>query len=113
MDDDAAMLRPFGEIAVAPDIVEPLEIGRPVFLAVGSFQNITGIDGKALVQTSSPFSWRTGLPSSSQTSMARPSPGPWISPRQTGCSGLPSTKQETMSVPPDIDASCTSSLMPS
>ena len=35
MDDHAAMRCPFGEIAVAPDILETLEIGGVVFLAVG------------------------------------------------------------------------------
>src|SRR5713101_1277033 len=30
----------------------------------GSFQNITGVEGNGLVQTSSPFCSRTGLPSS-------------------------------------------------
>src|SRR5690606_35174791 len=35
MDDHAAMLCPFGEVAMAPDIVEALEIGRAIFRAVG------------------------------------------------------------------------------
>ena len=42
-----------------------------------------------------------------------PSPGPWISPRQTGFVGTPSTKQETMSVPPEIEARWTSGLIAS
>jgi len=37
-----------------------------------------------------------------------PRPRFWISPRQTGSVGTPSTKQETMSVPPEIEARCTS-----
>ena len=40
-----------------------------------------------------------------------PRPGPWISPRQTGLVGMPSTKQETMSVPPEIEARWTSRLI--
>src|SRR5688572_8957672 len=35
-----------------------------------------------------------------------PSPGIWISPRHTGATGQPSTKHDTMSVPPEIEASC-------
>src|SRR4029079_4511046 len=34
-DDDAAMLRPFGEVAVAPDVGETLEIRRTIACAVG------------------------------------------------------------------------------
>src|SRR5512134_1855727 len=74
----------------------------------GSFQKPTGIEGNGLVQTSSPFSFFTGFPCSSKTSTAIPSPLAWISPRQTGPVGLPSTKQETMSVPPEIDDKQTS-----
>ena len=43
--------------------------------------------------------------------MATPSIAPWISPRHTGDSGLPPTKQPQMSVPPEIEASCMSALM--
>ena len=46
--------------------------------------------------------------SSSNTSTFMPSARHWISPRHTGPVGLPSTKQEMMSVPPEIEASCTS-----
>jgi hypothetical protein len=63
------------------------------------------------VQTNSPLSPRSGLPSSVNTSTAMPRPGAWISPRQTGAVGSPSTKQETMSVPPEMEARCTSALM--
>src|SRR3954452_1915310 len=77
----------------------------------GSFQNPIGIDGKGLVQTSSPFSPCTGLPCSSNTSIAMPRPLAWISPRHTGAVGLPSTKQDTMSVPPEMDDRQTSFLM--
>jgi hypothetical protein len=62
-----------------------------------------GMDGNGWVQTSSPFSPRTGRPRSSKTSTAMPSAAHWISPRHTGAMGLPMTKQETMSVPPEID----------
>ncbi len=68
------------------------------------------MEGKACVHTSSPFCPRTGLPSSSNTATAMPSIGPWISPRHTGESGLPPTKQPQMSVPPEMEASCTSSF---
>src|SRR3954465_2899987 len=48
----------------------------------GSFQNPIGIDGKGLVQTSSPFSPCTGLPCSSNPSLAMPRtpPGPRAGP---------------------------------
>ncbi len=59
--------------------------------------------GKGAVQTSSPFSPWTERPASSKTSTFMPSPRLWISPRQTGRMGQPPTKQETMSVPPEID----------
>src|ERR687883_616185 len=69
----------------------------------GSFQNMIGMDGKGRVHTNSPF--RPGgrlRPVSSHTSTAMPSPGPWISPRHTGLIGMPSTKHDTMSVPPEM-----------
>ena len=50
-------------------------------------------------------------PLSSKTSTRMPSARAWISPRHTGPIGLPPTKQPTMSVPPEIDARCTSRLM--
>ena len=64
-----------------------------------------------MLQTSSPFSPITGWPASSYTSTLRPSPRLWISPRHTGPIGLPSMKQETMSVPPEIEDKHTSCLM--
>ena len=42
-----------------------------------------------------------------------PSPKHWISPRWTGRVGLPSTKQEMMSVPPLMDERHRSDLMDS
>src|ERR1700728_2564968 len=39
-----------------------------------------------------------------------PSPRHWISPRCTGNVGQPSAKHDTMSVPPEIDDSCTCDL---
>src|SRR5687767_12999228 len=83
------------------------------FSPVGSFQNITGMEGKGLVQTSSPFSRRTGEPNSLNTSTATPSVGACSSPRYTGASGLPATKQPQMSVPPEMEARCKSDLMAS
>src|SRR5205085_6611932 len=68
-----------------------------------SFQKPIGIAGKGLVQTSSPFSPMIERPCSSNTSTAMPRPFAWISPRHTGPAGLPSTKQDTMSVPPEMD----------
>ena len=70
--------------------------------------------GKGAAQTSSPLTpGGAGRPSGSRTSTARPRPGPWISPRQTGRVGSPSTKQDRMSVPPEIDARCRSGPMAS
>src|SRR4051812_42475620 len=60
----------------------------------GSFQKPIGIEGKGRVQTSSPFSPFSERPCSSNTSTAMPSPFAWISPRQTGLAGLPSTKRD-------------------
>ena len=42
---------------------------------------------------------------------AMPNARHWISPRYTGNTGLPSTKQETISVPPEIEASRMSCLI--
>ena len=81
------------------------------FRPSGSFQNPTGMEGKGAVQTSSPFSATTALPSSFQTSTLMPRPRLWISPRQTGPMGLPSTKQEMMSVPPEMEERQTSFLI--
>src|SRR5687768_1372776 len=77
----------------------------------GSFQKPSGMAGKGLVHTSSPFSFSTETPFSLKTSTAIPSPLAWISPRHTGPAGLPSTKHDTMSVPPEIEETHTSSLM--
>ena len=64
--------------------------------------------GNGRVHTSSPASPRTGRPSAPNTSTAMPSPRVWSSPRQTGAIGLPSAKQEMMSVPPLMLARCRS-----
>src|SRR5882762_7486174 len=77
----------------------------------GSFQKPTGIEGNGAVQTNSPRSSRTGLPASSKISTLIPSPRHWISPRYTGRIGHPNAKQDTMSVPPEIDVSSTSDLI--
>jgi hypothetical protein len=70
------------------------------------------MEGNGAEQTSSPFSpTARGRPSSSKTSTFMPSPRAWISPRQTGAIGLPSAKHETMSVPPEMEANCTSVLI--
>ena len=68
------------------------------------------MEGKGCVHTSSPDSPRTGRPASSKTSTAMPRPKACNSPRRTGPMGLPSAKQEMMSVPPEIEARCRSSL---
>ena len=113
VDDHAAVLGPFGEVAVAPDAGEALEIGGVVFGAVGIVPEADRHRRNGRVQTSSPLPEGSGRPSSSKTSIAMPRPGPWISPRQTGSVGTPRTKQETMSVPPEIEARWTSRLIAS
>ena len=42
--------------------------------------------------------------------MSRPSAGRCISPRRTGAVGSPATRQPHRSVPPEIDARCTSAF---
>ena len=74
-------------------------------------QNFRGIEGKGAVQTSSPAAPSRDRPRSSRTSTAMPNVGPWISPACTGNVGSPPTKEPHRSVPPDIDARWTSSLM--
>ncbi len=76
MDDPAAMSRPFGEVAVVPDIVETLETGGAVFGAVIVVPKANGQGGKSARADQPPFSPRTGPPSSSHTSTARARPGP-------------------------------------
>ena len=71
-------------------------------------QNPTGMLGKGSTQTSSPVPRGIGAPSSSKISTAMPSAGPWISPLYTGRFGLPPTKAPHRSVPPLIEARCTS-----
>ena len=68
-----------------------------------SFQNFKGIDGKEFLQTSSPFLFFKDSPFSLKTSTFIPKPLFCISPRITGWYKFPKTKQETMSVPPDIE----------
>ena len=69
------------------------------------------MQGKGRVQTSSPFSPLTAWPASSKAATAMPSPAVCNSPAHTGAVGLPSTKQDTMSVPPLIEARWMSVLM--
>ncbi len=113
VDDHAAMLGPFGEIAVAPDVVEALEIGGVVFLAVGIVPEGDRHRGER------PDADELALLLPDRLAVVVPDvdghaePGPWISPDQTGSIGTPSTKQPMMSVPPEIEARCTSALMPS
>ncbi|TCU12656.1 hypothetical protein EV132_11592 [Rhizobium sullae] len=47
MDDQAAMFRPFGEVAVVPDIVETLETGGAEFGAVIVVPKANGQGGKS------------------------------------------------------------------
>ena len=69
------------------------------------------MDGNGLRQTSSPSTpGGSASPESSTTSMSRPRPGRWISPRRTGEVGSPATRQPHRSVPPEIEAKCTSAL---
>ncbi len=69
------------------------------------------MEGKGALQTSSPCCPSTACPASSKTSVFMPSPRHWISPRYTGCHGLPRQKHEMMSVPPEMDARCRSPLI--
>jgi hypothetical protein len=64
-----------------------------------------------LVQTSSPFSPAHRLAFVVPDLDRHAQAAALDSPRHTGRTGQPSTKQETMSVPPEIEASCRSSLM--
>ena len=112
VDDDAAMLGPFGEVAVAPDAGEALEIGGAVLRAVGVVpERRSASRGTAWCRPARPCRRARGLPSSSQTSTAMPRPGPGSRRARPARSGSPSTKQETMSVPPEIEARCMSGLM--
>ena len=68
-----------------------------------SFQNFKGIEGKGFLQTNSPFLFFIGFPLSLKISTSKPNPLFCISPKITGWYKLPNTKQETISVPPDIE----------
>src|SRR3990167_8524501 len=69
------------------------------------------MDGNACVHTSSPFSFWMLWPSSSKMSTAMPRPLHCNSPSITGRLGLPSAKQEMMSVPPEMLDRHTSALI--
>ena len=109
---DAAMRGPFGEIAVAPDIGEALEIGGAVFRAVGIVPEADRHRRERL--GADQFALFAGAPACRpRPRHRRPCRGPAPGSRrvQTGTVGTPRTKQETMSVPPEIEARCTSGLI--
>jgi len=75
VNDDAAMIRPFGEIAMAPDAGKAREIALLYFSPSGSFQNVAGMDGTARYKQLAFFAAnRTALVI--DTSTAVPSIGP-------------------------------------
>ncbi len=79
--DDAAMLCPFGEIALMPDARKPLEIGAAVLHPIGVVQEPNRHRGEWLRADKLALAGSHGCPASSNTSTAMPRPGPWISPR--------------------------------
>ena len=112
MNDDSAMGGPFGEIAMAPDIVKAGEIGVVIFLARQDHSRTSPAStGTAWCRRARPSVGGRACPLRLKTSTAMPSVGAWISPRQTGASGLPATKQPQISVPPEIDARCRSDFI--
>mmetsp|Transcript_20338 Transcript_20338/g.34644 ORF Transcript_20338/g.34644 Transcript_20338/m.34644 type:complete len:211 (+) Transcript_20338:559-1191(+) len=80
-------------------------------LASSSPKKHTGAATKGARQTSSALLPTTGFPPSrSYAHASRPRPKACSSPLMTGRVGLPSAKQEQMSVPPEIEARLTSGL---
>ena len=76
-------------VAVAPDVRESARSRRRgTWRRRDRSRSRPASTGTARVQTSSPFSPRTGLPSSSKTSTAMPRPRHCSSPRQTGSVGV-------------------------
>jgi hypothetical protein len=80
IDDQPVVGGDLGVVAVAPDVVEAREIRRPVPGAVVVVPEADRHHREGRVHTSSPFSPRTGVPVSSNTSTAMPRPLHWISP---------------------------------
>ena len=111
VDDHAAVLGPLGEVAVAPDVGEALEVGGAVFLAVGIVPEADrhrrerrGADELALLAAH-----RLAVVVEDVDRHAEAAALDLAAPHRLR-SGSPSTKQETMSVPPEIEARCTSLL---
>ena len=85
MDDDAAMLGPFGEIAMAPDIRRSARNRRrDTSCRPDRSRSRPASTGNGLVQTSSPFSCAHRLAVVVPDIDRHAEAGPWISPRQTG-----------------------------
>ena len=82
VDDHAAVRGQLGVVAVAPDAGKALEVRRAVLARRrGRSRSRPASTETARVQTSSPFSPRSGRPSSSKTSTAMPRPRHCSSPR--------------------------------
>ncbi len=114
VDDHSPVLGPFGEVAVAPDVREAVENRRrDTSRRSGRSRNMTASTGTAACKRVHPSPDAPGARRRPRHRSPLPRPGPWISPIQTGRSGMPSTKQATTSVPPEIEARWTSALMPS
>ena len=111
VDDHAAVRRPLGEVAMAPDVGEALEIGGAVFRAVGIVpephrhrRERLGADQLARLPAH-----RAGRPRSTPRPPCR-GPAPGSRRARPAQVGSPQTKHDTMSVPPEIEARCTSGL---
>ena len=91
VDHHAAVLGPRREVAVRPDAGEPLEVRAAVRRTVGVAPEADRHRGERAVCTPARPCTPAGAgwPSSSHTSTAIPSTGPWISPAHTGRVGSP------------------------
>ena len=81
-----------------------LKYALKYFLLFLSLKKYIGFEGNVDLQTNSPLFFINELPLSSNISTSIPSALHCISPEYTDSFGLPVTKQETISVPPLIDA---------
>jgi hypothetical protein len=104
MDDDAAMGRVLGEVAVVPHARKPGEVGVAVLLAVRIVPEHQRHRGERVAAHQLALAGDERPAVLVKTSTSRPSALAWISPRHTGPSGLPSTRQPHRSVPPEIEA---------
>ena len=91
-------------VAVAPDAGKLLEVRGAVLGAVGIVPEADRHRGKrARADELALLAVAPSCPASSNTSTSRPRPGTGSRRATPGSIGLPSTKHETMSVPPEID----------